>query len=67
MGVYTENIFNLSLNDHIRNIKKLEMKVADNNEKIKRYENGIKIPEKSKTCLRRSKSGNTNSTLTFVH
>ena len=38
MGVYTENIFNLSLNDLVRNIKCLEMKVADDREKIKRYE-----------------------------
>ena len=38
MGVYTENIFNLSLNDLVRNIKSLEMKVADDEKKIKRYE-----------------------------
>ena len=38
MGVYTENIFNFSLNDLVRNIKCLEMKVADDREKIKRYE-----------------------------
>ena len=38
MGVYTENIFNFSLNNLVRNIKCLEMKVADDREKIKRYE-----------------------------
>ena len=38
MGVYTENIFNLSLNDLVRNIKSLEIKVADDEKKIKRYE-----------------------------
>ena len=36
MGVYTENIFNLSLNDLVRNIKSLEMKEADDDKKIKR-------------------------------
>ena len=61
MGVYTENIFNLSLKDLVGNIRSLEMKVTDDEKKIKRYENGVKIPKESKTCLRRSESGNENS------
>ena len=46
MGVYTENIFNLSLNDLVRNIKSLEMKVADDEKKIKRYEKRDEDPQK---------------------
>ena len=46
MGVYTENIFNLSLNDLVRNIKSLEMKVADEDKKIKRYEKRGVDPQK---------------------
>ena len=51
MGVYTENIFNLSLNDLVRNIKCLEMKVADDREKIKRYEKRDEDPKKIEDLL----------------
>ena len=51
MGVYTENIFNLSLNDLVRNIKCLEMKVAEDREKIKRYEERDEDPQKIEDLL----------------
>ena len=51
MGVYTENIFNLSLNDLVRNIKSLEMKVADDEKKIKRYEKRDEDPQKIEDLL----------------
>ena len=51
MGVYTENIFNLSLNDLVRNIKSLEMKVADDEKKIKRYEKWDVDPQKIEDLL----------------
>ncbi len=66
MGVYTENIFNLPLNDLVRNIEKLERKVADDKKKINRYKRRNEDPKNSKTCLRRRKSGNTNLTQTFL-
>ena len=51
MRVYTENIFNLSLNDLVRNIKCLEMKVAEDREKIKRYEERYEDPQKIEDLL----------------
>ena len=51
MGVYTENIFNLFLNDLVRNIKCLEMKVAEDREKIKRYEERDEDPQKIEDLL----------------
>ena len=65
MGVYTDNIFNLSLTDLVRNIENIESKVADDEKKIKRYEKRNKDPRKSKTCVRRRRSGKTSSTQTF--
>ena len=55
MGVYTENIFNLSLNDLVRNIKSLEMKVADDEKKIKRYEKRDEDPQKIEDLLDRQR------------
>ena len=46
MGVYTDNIFNLSLTDLVRNIENIESKVADDEKKIKRYEKRNRDPRK---------------------
>ena len=51
MGVYTENIFNLSLKDLVRNIRSLEMKVADDEKKIKRYEKRGEDPQRIEDLL----------------
>ena len=51
MGVYTENIFNLSLKDLVGNIRSLEMKVADDEKKIKRYEKRDEDPQKIEDLL----------------
>ena len=55
MGVYTENIFNLYLNDLVRNIKSLEMKVADDEKQIKRYEKRDEDPQKIEDLLETQK------------
>ena len=55
MGVYTENIFNLSLTDLVRNIKNLEWKVADDNKKIKRYQKRNEDPRKIENLLEMQK------------
>ena len=51
MGVYTDNIFNLPLNDLVRNIKSLEMKVADDKKKINRYKRRNEDPQKIENLL----------------
>ena len=51
MGVYTENIFNLSLNDLVGNIRNLEMKLADDDKKIKRDEKRDEDPQKIEDLL----------------
>ena len=51
MGVYTENIFNLSLTDLVANIENLERKVADDEKKIKRLQKRNKDPRKIESLL----------------
>ena len=51
MGVYTENIFDLSLKDLVGNIRSLEMKVADDEKKIKRYEKRGEDPQRIEDLL----------------
>ena len=55
MGVYTDNIFNLSLTDLVRNIESLEMKVADDKKKIKRYQKRNEDPRKIEDLLETQK------------
>ncbi len=55
MGVYSDNIFNLSLTDLVRNIESLEMKVADDKKKIKRYKNRNEDPRKIEDLLETQK------------
>ena len=55
MGVYTDNIFNLPLNDLVRNIKSLEMKVADDKKKINRYKRRNEDPQKIENLLETQK------------
>ena len=51
MGVYTENIFNLSLKDLVGNIRSREMKVDDDEKKIKRYEKRGEVPQRIEDLL----------------
>ena len=51
MGVYTENIFNLSLKDLVGSVRSLEMKVADDEKKIKRYEKRGEDPQRIEDLL----------------
>ena len=55
MGVYTENIFNLSLTDLVGNIENLERKVADDEKKIKRLQKRDKDPRKIESLLETQK------------
>ena len=55
MGVYTENIFNLSLTDLVGNIENLERKVADDEKKIKRLQKLKKDPRKIENLLETQK------------
>ena len=55
MGVYTDNIFNLSLTDLVRNIESLEMKVADDKKKINRYKKRNEDPRKIENLLETQK------------
>ena len=55
MGVYTDNIFNLPLNDLVRNIKSLEMKVADDKKKTNRYKGRNEDPQKIEYLLETQK------------
>ena len=55
MGVYTENIFNLSLTDLVGNIENLERKVADDEKKIKRLQKRNKDPRKIESLLETQK------------
>ena len=55
MGVYTDNIFNLPLNDLVRNIERLEMKVADDKKKINRYKKRNEDPRKIENLLETQK------------